>query len=97
MEKKSQKEKINFEDALKELEKIAMELEDGDMGLEDSIKRFEKGMKLAKVCHDKLEEAERKIKILQKGGDGKVESKKVNAREDTGEIEDDGEMQGSLL
>ncbi len=97
MEKKSQKDKLKFEDALRELEKIAMELEDGEMGLEESIKRFEKGMALAKFCHEKLEEAEQKIEILQKGGDGKAEKKPVKARVETGEIEDDGDMQGSLL
>ena len=54
-------------------------------------------MQYAKLCHDKLEEAERKIEILQKGEKEKPEKKKVKVKKDTGEIEDDEELQGSLL
>jgi exodeoxyribonuclease VII small subunit len=94
-----QDEKMDFEKALAELEDIAVSLENGDLGLEDSLKQFERGIKLAKYCHDRLEEAERKIEILQKGGDGGVEVKSVKAKNDTGEIEDEDEdeLQGSLL
>lgn len=95
-EKKQQK-KITFEEALAELENIASQLEEGTLGLDDSITRFEKGIELARFCQDKLEEAERKIEILQKGGSGSVKKKEVRVKEDTGEIEDDEEVQGSLL
>ncbi len=95
MEKKQKK--TTFEEALEELEKIASDLESGDLGLDESIKEFEKGMQYAKLCHDKLEEAERKIEILQKGEKEKPEKKKVKVKKDTGEIEDDEELQGSLL
>lgn len=90
-------EKLDFEKALKELEKIAQALESGDMGLEESIKSFEKGMKLARFCHRTLEEAEKKIELLQKGGDGEAAAREVGVKRDTGEIEEDEEMQGSLL
>ncbi len=96
MEKKS-KNKPGFEKALKELEGIAVKLEDGEAGLDELIKEFEKGIELAKFCHDKLEEAERKIELLQMGEDGEVERKGVRVKSDTGEIEDDEDMQGSLL
>jgi len=91
--------KTSFEDALTELEEIAMRLEDGDLGLDDSIKEFEKGIKLARICHDKLEEAERKIEILQKGDNSsnEVKNRRVAVKSDTGEIEDDEELQGSLI
>ena len=90
--------KLSFEDALSELEEIAVKLEDGDLGLDDSIKEFEKGIKLARICHEKLEEAERKIEILQKGESGnEVKSRKIAVKSDTGEIEDDEELQGSLI
>ncbi len=91
--------KTSFEDALTELEEIAMRLEDGDLGLDDSIKEFEKGIKLARICHDKLEEAERKIEILQKGEkpDSEATARRVAVKSDTGEIEDDEELQGSLI
>lgn len=90
--------KLSFEDALSELEEIAVKLEDGDLGLDDSIKEFEKGIKLARICHEKLEEAERKIEILQKGESGsEVKSRKIAVKSDTGEIEEDEELQGSLI
>jgi len=91
--------KTSFEDALTELEEIAMRLEDGELGLDDSIKEFEKGIKLARICHDKLEEAERKIEILQKGESSgeEVTARRVAVKSDTGEIEDDEELQGSLI
>lgn len=90
--------KPSFEKALSELEEIAIRLEDGELGLDDSIKEFEKGIKLARICHEKLEEAERKIEILQKGDSpNEVKNKKVAVKPNTGEIEDDEELQGSLL
>ncbi|MFC1670525.1 exodeoxyribonuclease VII small subunit [Spirochaetota bacterium] len=95
--KASSKDKLNFESSLEELEEIVSRLESGELGLEDSIKEFEKGIKYAKFCHEKLEEAERKIEILQKGESGKVKSKSIKVKNDTGEIEDDEEVQGSLI
>jgi len=89
--------KQTFEDALAELEEIAVRLEDGTLGLDDSIKEFERGIKLARFCQEKLEEAERKIEILQKVDDTRVTAKKVAVKSDTGEIEDDDEFQGSLI
>ena len=98
MEKRRKaKSKIDFESSLKELEKIASDLESGELGLEDSIKIFEKGMEHAKFCHEKLEEAERKITILQKGENGDVVQKQVKVKKDTGEIDDEEDLQGSLL
>ncbi len=86
---------LDFEEALRELEEIARDLEGGDMGLEESIKNFERGMELAGLCHKKLQEAEKRIKILQKAADGSFEAKEIPADHETGEIDDD--MQGSLL
>ena len=98
MEKdKKLSQKNSFEQALKELEDAADRLESGDLGLDDSIKEFEKGIKLARYCQQKLEEAERKIEILQKGADGEIKPGRVAVKSDTGEIEDDGELQGSLI
>ena len=98
MEKKGKSEaKLTFEKALEELEGIARHLEDGELGLEEAITEFERGGKLAKFCHERLEEAERKIEIVQKGEDKKVTKKKIKVKEDTGELEDDEEIQGSLL
>ena len=64
MEEKKEKEKINFEEAMQQLEKIATELEKGDLGLDESIKKFEEGMALSKRCNEILEKAEKRISIL---------------------------------
>lgn len=55
---------INFEETINELEKIATELEKGDLSLDESVKKFEQGMKLSKQCNDILEKAEKRISIL---------------------------------
>lgn len=54
----------DFETSLKELEKIVRELESGEVNLDESLKRFEKGIDLYKKCRVTLESAEKKIKIL---------------------------------
>ena len=61
--------KKSFEDALEKLEKITNELEEGDLSLEDSLKYFDEGVKLAEYCNSKLSDAQRKVEILLKKGD----------------------------
>lgn len=53
-----------FEENMAELEEIAAKLENGDVTLDESLKLFERGIKLSKACQKKLEEAEKKVKIL---------------------------------
>lgn len=53
-----------FEDALTELQQIVADLEDGSLGLEEALARFESGMKLLRTCHQVLEQAERRIAIV---------------------------------
>ena len=55
---------IKFEEAINKLEQIATELESGKLDLDDSVKKFENGMKLSKQCSKMLEDAEKKITIL---------------------------------
>lgn len=62
-------EKANFEDTIKELEQIANELEKGDLNLDESVSKFEQGMKLSKNCSKMLEDAEKRISILIKKDD----------------------------
>lgn len=95
--KKKQAKCENFEDALSELELIARELESGELGLDAAIARYEEGITYARFCQKKLEEAERKIEILQKSRDGSVSKSRISVKQDTGEIEDDSDVQGSLL
>ena len=57
---------IKFEDALQKLENIVDQLEAGDSSLDDSLKVFEEGNELVKLCLKKLNEAEQKIKSISK-------------------------------
>ena len=57
-------EKINFEEAMQELEDIANQLEKGDLTLDESVKKFEEGIKLSKECSKILEDSEKRINIL---------------------------------
>lgn len=54
----------SFEEKMEDLEKIVTELEKGDLNLDDSVSRFEEGIKISKECNKILEEAEKKITIL---------------------------------
>lgn len=67
------KKDLNFEETMKELEKIVQELEKGDLNLDESIKKFEEGMSLSKSASDYLEQAEKKITVLIKGEDNNLE------------------------
>ena len=58
--------KINFEDALKELEEIVKKMENGDFSLNESLKLFERGITLTRLCSSELEHAKQKIEILVK-------------------------------
>lgn len=63
------KDKIPFEEAMQQLEDIAKELEKGDLNLDQSVTKFEEGMKLSKQCSELLENAEKRITILLKDGE----------------------------
>jgi len=68
----SSKETPTFEAALKRLEEIVQSLEKGDLALDDSLKLYEEGIKLSRLCHAKLEEAEGKIALLLKDARGEA-------------------------
>lgn len=59
---------INFEEAMKELEQIAKELESNELDLDTAVNKFEQGMKISKQCSEILENAEKRISILVKDG-----------------------------
>ena len=63
------KKKNNFEDLLRRLQEISDQLEREDVGLDNSIKLYEEGIKLSKLCYKKLSEAELKISELKKEND----------------------------
>lgn len=73
-------EKPSFEDNMENLEKIVVELEKGDLNLDESISKFEEGIKISKECNKMLEDAEKKITILLEK-DGKVKEENFTSEE----------------
>lgn len=61
--------KQKFEEALARLEQITRDLEEGDLSLEDSLRIFDEGVKLAEFCSRRLDEARRKVDLLLKKGE----------------------------
>ena len=59
----------DFEGAVAELESIVKKLEDGELTLEQSLELYERGVQLSRFCHSRLEEAERRIEILNERGE----------------------------
>ena len=64
--------KKRFEEALQELETIVQRLEDGNLSLDESLALFEEGIKLSRLCAQRLDEAEKKIELLLKDENGSV-------------------------
>ena len=60
----TQQPEFNFEEALEELERLVSSMEEGELSLEDSMKAFEKGIKLTRECQSALQKAEQKVQIL---------------------------------
>ena len=58
----------DFEAAIAELEAIVKKLEEGDLALEQSLALYERGVQLSRFCHARLEDAERRIEILNERG-----------------------------
>ena len=63
---------ITFEDAIAELEGTVKKLENGAMTLDASLSAFEKAVKLIKICNDRLEDAEQRVRVLIEGKDGAI-------------------------
>ena len=77
----AKKAEISFETAMERLEKIVEEMESGKMLLEDLLVRYEEGMKLVKVCQERLAHAEQKIQIITRDHAGKTSVKDFEATE----------------
>ncbi|OGP51072.1 MAG: exodeoxyribonuclease VII small subunit [Deltaproteobacteria bacterium RBG_13_43_22] len=65
--------KERFEDTFKKLETIVSKLEGGDLSLEDSMKLFEEGMRLSRICSERLAEIQKRVEILLKSEDGSLQ------------------------
>jgi exodeoxyribonuclease VII small subunit len=62
----TKKKEYNFEASIKRLQEISDLLENGDIGLEDSIKLYEEGINLTKICYSSLKEAELKVTEIKR-------------------------------
>ena len=76
-----------FEAALEDLELVVEQLETGELSLEDSLEAFEKGVGLVKYCNQKLDEVEKKVELLVKDKEGKLQLKAFEERR----AEEDGD------
>ena len=63
---------IKFEDAIASLEDAVRLLESGSLSLDESLEKYEEAIKYVRICSEKLEKAEQKVKILIEGADGTV-------------------------
>lgn len=63
---------MNFEEAMLKLEGEVKKLECGNMTLDESIATYEEAIKLVRICNEKLEGAERRVRILTEASDGSI-------------------------
>jgi exodeoxyribonuclease VII small subunit len=70
-----------FEESLNELDAIVTKLEEGDMPLEESLEIFERGVKLARDCKERLTKAERRIELLSRDTDGGLRTEEIGIEE----------------
>lgn len=75
MKTKKKEKEILFEDYLKKLEKIVQQLEEGELTLDESVKLYEEGMSISKICLEKLNKAKQKIEQLVVEGEKKYSLK----------------------
>ena len=78
-------EEIKFEKAMERLEKIVEDLENGNIPLEEALKKYEEGVKLSGVCQRRLSQAEKKIEILTRALDGSLQKEPFDFEETGGE------------
>lgn len=80
-EKQDSRNDFNFEEKLRELEQLVTRMEDGNLGLEESLEAFENGVKLVRDCQQALEAAEQKVKVLT-SAEGDTEDLKLDSAAD---------------
>lgn len=74
----------DFESALAELDGIVRKLEEGDLPLEKSMELYERGLQLSRFCHAKIEDAERRIELLNERGEVRPAPAALGLGEDEG-------------
>lgn len=96
MAKKNQPIPRSFEQALAELESILSEIESGEVGLEQSLQRYERGMFLLQHCREVLQQAEEKIELLSKNQEGRLQTQPLDSTETTDTLESDDQADEGL-
>lgn len=84
MAEKKESAGLKFEEALKRLEEIVKGLEKGDLPLEESLKQFTEGIRLARHCTDEIDRAEKKVEVLLKDSSGAARTAPFNPGEGGG-------------
>ena len=72
-------EKMNFEEAIKELENLVDSLDKGDVSLDEAIAAYDRGSQLKDHCQKKLNEAKMKVETIQSSGDSNVITNKLTS------------------
>ena len=72
-------EKMTFEEAMKELERLVGSLDKGDVSLDEAIAAYDRGSQLKDHCQKKLNEAKMKVETIQSSGDSKVIPNKLTS------------------
>ena len=75
---------IKFDQALKDLEKLVGDMEEEELSLEEGLEKYEKGIKLSRICMEKLARAEKKIEILKQPVGEDPETEPFVESEDSG-------------
>jgi exodeoxyribonuclease VII small subunit len=77
-----------FETAMEDLEQVVEQLDSGELSLDDSLAAFEKGVGLVKFCNEKLNEVEKKVELLVKDKEGKLQLKTFEDSSEDGNDDD---------
>ncbi len=78
----TRKKPVNFEDSLSQLEELVAALESGDLSLEDSLKAFEKGIRITRECNESLKAATQRVELLTRNSAGDIEPRPFDAPEE---------------
>lgn len=89
VEKPTEEEPSSFEAALAALEQVVARLESGALGLDEALAAFERGVRLARGCESRLDEAERKVELLLRAPDGTLRAEPFEPAAPRGSRADD--------
>jgi exodeoxyribonuclease VII small subunit len=82
-----------FEDDLADLETIVSRIDSGELSLEESIVAFERGVALVRTLNQKLDEVDRRVEILTRGGDGELKRTQYRGEDEAVRNGDDDESE----